>query len=133
MMKKPPIVDRGRALRRGLRSGRRKAGLLCAVLQVLGGSLAWAIVDVQVEESAEVLYRNAVFGDPAAQFALAECYEEGRKGTQSSARAMEWYRKAAAAGYSRAEARLGARLYDGQGVARDEKEAVRWLHTAARN
>jgi len=117
----------------GQRKWRVKACLLIAALQFLGASVAFSILDVHVEEPIEVLYRNAVFGDPAAQFELAECYEAGRKVTKDPARALEWYRKAAAANYSRAQARLGERLYDGLGVTRNEKEAVRWLHEAARN
>lgn len=133
-METVPLVGLRGALRRGFRSRRWKVALLLGgVAPIFSASLALAIVDMPVEESAEVLYRNAQFGDPAAQFTLAECYEEGRLLTQNSALAMEWYRKAAAAGYSRAEARLGERLYEGKGVPKDEKEAVRWLHTAARN
>jgi len=50
---------------------------------------------------------------------------------QNYAEAVDWYRKAADAGDSRAQTTLGLMYYDGQGVTQDYVESVRWYRKAA--
>ncbi|KRB85720.1 sporulation protein [Sphingomonas sp. Root710] len=69
----------------------------------------------------------AAAGDPDAQFNLGQAYKLGRGVTADSAVALDWYRKAAAAGHEQAQATLGLQLF--QSGQRDE--AMIWLKKAA--
>ncbi|MET0376851.1 MAG: tetratricopeptide repeat protein, partial [Rhizorhabdus sp.] len=69
----------------------------------------------------------AAAGDPDAQFNLAQAYKLGRGVTADSAVALDWYRKASAAGHEQAQATLGLQLF--QTGQRDE--AMIWLKKAA--
>lgn len=44
---------------------------------------------------------------------------------------MTWYRKAAEQGHEGAQFNLGLILYSGDGIAKNEAEAVRWFRKAA--
>lgn len=66
-------------------------------------------------------------GDPDAQFNLGQAYKLGRGVTADNAVALDWYRKAAAAGHEQAQATLGLQLF--QNGQRDE--AMIWLKKAA--
>ena len=44
---------------------------------------------------------------------------------------MKWYRKAAEQNYAEAQNNLGVCYANGQGVAKDEVEAVKWFRKAA--
>ncbi len=69
----------------------------------------------------------ATAGDPDAQFNLGQAYKLGRGVTADPAAALDWYRKAAAAGHEQAQATLGLQLF--QSGQRDE--AMIWLKKAA--
>ena len=69
----------------------------------------------------------AAAGDPDAQFNLGQAYKLGRGVTADNAAALDWYRKAAAAGHEQAQATLGLQLF--QNNQRDE--AMIWLKKAA--
>ena len=69
----------------------------------------------------------AAAGDPDAQFNLGQAYKLGRGVPADQAAAMDWYRKAAAAGHEQAQATLGLQLF--QSGKRDE--AMIWLKKAA--
>lgn len=69
----------------------------------------------------------AAAGDPDAQFNLGQAYKLGRGVNADSAAALDWYRKAAAAGHEQAQATLGLQLF--QSGQRDE--AMIWLKKAA--
>lgn len=69
----------------------------------------------------------AAAGDPDAQFNLGQAYKLGRGVTADSAVALDWYRKASAAGHMQAQATLGLQLF--QSGQRDE--AMIWLKKAA--
>lgn len=69
----------------------------------------------------------AAAGDPDAQFNLGQAYKLGRGVTADSAVALDWYRKASAAGHEQAQATLGLQLF--QSGQRDE--AMIWLKKAA--
>jgi len=66
-------------------------------------------------------------GDPDAQFNLGQAYLLGRGVPADANAAIEWYRKAAAAGHEQAQAALGLQLF--QRGKRDE--AMVWLKKAA--
>ena len=69
----------------------------------------------------------AAAGDPDAQFNLGQAYKLGRGVNADSAVALDWYRKASAAGHEQAQATLGLQLF--QSGQRDE--AMIWLKKAA--
>jgi TPR repeat protein len=50
---------------------------------------------------------------------------------QDDAEAFKWYRRAAERGYAQAQAKIGLRYADGQGVAQDYVQAHLWLYLAA--
>lgn len=66
-------------------------------------------------------------GDPDAQFNMGQAYKLGRGVKASPATAMDWYRKAAAQGHSRAEDNLGLLMFQ-QG---DRAGALPYLQRAA--
>ncbi|KKC27618.1 SPOR domain-containing protein [Sphingomonas sp. SRS2] len=69
----------------------------------------------------------AAAGDPDAQFNLGQAYKLGRGVNADGAVALDWYRKASAAGHEQAQATLGLQLF--QSGQRDE--AMIWLKKAA--
>ena len=69
----------------------------------------------------------AAAGEPDSQFNLGQAYKLGRGVPMDLAVAMDWYRKAAAAGHEQAQATLGLQLF--QSGQRDE--AMIWLKKAA--
>lgn len=66
-------------------------------------------------------------GDPDAQFNMGQAYKLGRGVKANPATAMDWYRKAAAQGHSRAEDNLGLLMFQ-QG---DRAGALPYLQRAA--
>jgi len=62
---------------------------------------------------------------------LGFMYQIGHGVQHSVEEAVRWYRKAAEAGYARAQANLGLMYLNGYGIPRDEAQAVRWLRAAA--
>jgi cell division septation protein DedD len=69
----------------------------------------------------------AAAGEPDAMFNLGQAYKLGRGVPADQNAAMEWYKKAAAAGHEQAQATLGLQLF--QMGKRDE--AMIWLKKAA--
>lgn len=69
----------------------------------------------------------AAAGEPDAEFNLGQAYKLGRGVPADQAAAMEWYKKAAAAGHEQAQATLGLQLF--QMGKRDE--AMIWLRKAS--
>jgi len=72
--------------------------------------------------------KSAKTGDPAAQFQMGEIYSERYSNNKD---ADEWYKRAAEHGYAPAQAELGKRLFEGNGVAKNGSEAAGWLKKAA--
>jgi uncharacterized protein len=74
------------------------------------------------------LRKSAAQGLPEAEFELGQLYDwGGRRLNEDYAEAALWYRRAAEKGHDYAQLYL-ARLYEeGLGVAKDEREADRWL------
>lgn len=89
---------------------------------------------VTVIDSDEILRRDqsdAERGEMYAQFALGLRYATGNRVPKDEAKAVEWYRKAAAQGYAHAQLNLGVCYEAGRGVAMDEVQAVMWYRNAA--
>src|ERR1700757_1666746 len=66
------------------------------------------------------LEKQAATGDPAAAFQMGIEYAAGQRVAFDIAKALDWYRKAAAKGYGEAEYNLGVAYHNGLGVAKDE-------------
>ena len=77
------------------------------------------------------LFARARAGDPAAQNALGEKFENGEGVARDPTAAARWYRLAAEQGYAAAQLNLGVLYENGEGVQRDLREAVRWYAQAA--
>jgi uncharacterized protein len=70
-------------------------------------------------------------GDPIAQYNLGLLYLDGHGVPQSSAEAVNWFRRAAEQDYTQAQHNLGAMYGSGQGVKRDFVQAYKWLNVCA--
>jgi TPR repeat protein len=67
----------------------------------------------------------------AADYAKGLQYERGDSVSVNYQTAMDWYRKAADAGYPPAELSVGILYMSGRGTPKDEKTAVDWFRRAA--
>src|SRR3569833_198047 len=67
----------------------------------------------------------------AADYAKGLQYERGADVSVNYQTAMDWYRKAADAGYPPAELSLGIMYMSGRGTSKDPKTAVDWFRRAA--
>ena len=67
----------------------------------------------------------------AHQWLVGKCYENGASVPLDKVKAVRWYRKAAQAGYARAQSSLAYCLSLGQGAEKDEDEAIEWYEKAA--
>ena len=80
--------------------------------------------------------QGAVDGNPADEYAIATCYDDGDGGVPGGkadkAKAAEWYLKAAKKGYAKAQNNLGLLYEKGQGVPCDIDEALEWFQCAAK-
>jgi hypothetical protein len=110
-----------------------KSYIVFAIVLMFGLRAAQAGLDMPVQESLEVMQKNAAAGNALSQFNLAVSYERGRNAPKDPARAVEWYRKAAAGGVPEAQYNLGVLLINGVEAPRDPKEAARWFYAAAQN
>lgn len=98
------------------------------MLAMAGAAAAQARSDV--EPALDVARTRAASGDAVAQFSLASLLYYGSTDT---ARAVQWFRKAAAQRYAPAEFQMG-QLYDfGFGVPRDDRRALGWYVRAAQH
>ncbi len=67
----------------------------------------------------------------AADYAKGLQYERGDNVTVNYQTAMDWYRKAADAGYAPAELSVGILYMSGRGTPKDPKQAADWFRRAA--
>ncbi len=58
-------------------------------------------------------------------------YDDGRGVSQDAAKAVRWYRRAAAQGHAIAQYVLGLRYHAGEGIPRDHVRAHMWFNLAA--
>ncbi|MDS1137391.1 peptidoglycan-binding protein [Nitratireductor indicus] len=77
------------------------------------------------------LREAAAGGDPKAFFEIANRYMDGQGGAVDPAKAIEWYTKAADAGFAPAQYRLGDIYQKGIGADRDPAKAKMWFQLAA--
>jgi len=75
--------------------------------------------------------KKAEAGDADAQYAVGEAYLKGRGPTVDTARAAEWFRKAARQGHPKALHRLGYMHLRGIGVRRDARRAFELIRRSA--
>ena len=76
------------------------------------------------------IIKAAERGNPRAQSALGEMYEEGRGIPQDYTASVKWYRKAAERGFAKAQFHLGAMYEVGHGVEVDKGLAHMWFNLA---
>ena len=70
-------------------------------------------------------------GDAKTQVIIGAAYYHGQGVSQNSAKAFEWFEKAAKQGDSGAQVLLGAMYSEGEGVRQDFAKAVEWNKKAA--
>lgn len=76
-------------------------------------------------------YAASYFGDPEAQYQLAEMYLTGVGGEKNERQAVRWFKLAADKGHAPAQAAFGKLLFEGVGVARNPTRGLMWLELAA--
>jgi Sel1 repeat len=78
------------------------------------------------------LLRSAQSGDAKSQFELAKAYQNGwRHFPKDEKAAFDWYSRAAAQGYAKAQDNLGFMYATGEGVKKDDVAAFQWFQKAA--
>ncbi len=80
-----------------------------------------------------LFYRAAAAGHREAQFEVFICYKSERGVKQDCAKALEWLRKSADAGFARAFNRLALEYTWGRLIPKDENEAIKWYQKAAKD
>jgi uncharacterized protein len=76
-------------------------------------------------------YAATIFGDPNAQYNLAQMYRVGSGGVaKDSVVAVRWLAVAAEKGHSPSEAVLGHMLFTGEGVPHQRAKGLMWLEIA---
>ncbi len=89
-------------------------------------------VEKDETERIKWLERAGNHGVPLAMQWVAEYYTAPVGGVpRDTVKAVEWTRKAAAAGVACAQTNLGMRCFRGDGLLRDTREALRWFRVAA--
>ena len=96
--------------------------MVMAVMNVMGQSFTW-----------DELVKMANKGDTKAQITIGQFYYYGENGIeQDYAEAFKWYKKAADAGSSVGEYRVGFCYQKGQGVPQNPQEAIKWYKKSAK-
>jgi TPR repeat protein len=134
-------IDHNKAIeqfRRAADAGLPEAQVELALLYHSGGGFDWlgAKDDRQAQlwanrALAGGLESKATGGDSRAQFALGELYLDGLPNGRDTAKAREWFERAAAAGSPDAERALGFIYYGGLGVPKDLRKAREHFERAA--
>lgn len=91
------------------------------------------------KEDAELIFarifaghlEKAETGDADAMVAVGLCYINAEGVAEDSAKAMEWFQKAAKLNNSSAQYFIGKMYYEGNGVKRDYDEAFAWFQKSA--
>src|SRR3989338_3020925 len=78
-----------------------------------------------------MLLKKAKAGDARAQSNLGLMYYDGLVVPKDTAKALEWFQKAAAQGYAEAQYSLGVMYANGLGVPKNAAKAVEWYQKAA--
>ncbi len=112
-----------------------RAGVVASAFVALGSYFLEGIknsnVGVNPEKAAELYsYAASYFGDPTAQFSLAQLYLNGSGVDRDERQAARWFNLAAEKGHVGAQALLGRMLLNGQGVPRERARGLMWLMLA---
>jgi TPR repeat protein len=106
--------------------------LIATALVLLTAPLAWAqsapSANDDVERALAAVRRKATTGDVIAQFTLGSMLYYG---SPDMAQAIDWFRRAAAQGFSPAEFQMGQLFDFGFGVPQDDGQALTWYRMAA--
>jgi TPR repeat protein len=107
------------------------AGAFVALGTYLLDGISNSSVSSNPEKAAELyLYAASYFGDPNAQYSLAQLYLKGRGVDRDERQAARWFNLAAEKGHAGAQALLGTMLLNGQGVPRERARGLMWLMLA---
>lgn len=80
------------------------------------------------DDNRRLRIKAARLGSVDSQFGLGVCYATGDwAGPKDSAKAAQWYAKAAHRGHAEAQYNLGMMLSDGEGIRKNTKRALYWL------
>jgi len=91
------------------------------------------IVARDTAKAEQMLQEASKAGNPLAQFNLAQLYIQNDRGPEGIKKAAPYYRSAAEAGLPDAQYAMSQMYANGAGgIAKDDKEARRWLTLAAR-
>nr|WP_246736129.1 tetratricopeptide repeat protein [Enterovirga sp. DB1703] len=112
-----------------------RAGVVASAFVALGTYFLEGIknssVVVNPEKAAELyFYAASYFGDPNAQYSLAQLYLNGSGVDRDERQAARWFNLAAEKGHAGAQALLGRMLVNGQGVPRERARGLMWLMLA---
>jgi TPR repeat protein len=112
-----------------------RAGVVASAFVALGTYFLEGIKNTSVvvnpEKAAELyLYAASYFGDPNAQYSLAQLYLNGSGVERDERQAARWFNLAAEKGHPGAQALLGRMLLNGQGVPRERARGLMWLMLA---
>lgn len=88
-------------------------------------------ISQQVQDWVELWQDANRKGDPRAQYRLATLYA-GSSDAQAQQKALEWYKKSAAQGFTDACFALGECYEDGKGTRKNYRQAIRWYKAAQR-
>lgn len=77
------------------------------------------------------ILQKAEAGDWSAQYRLATMYHAGKETAINQEKASYWYLKAAQQDVTMAQAKIGVRLIEGEGIKKDVEAGIQWLEKAA--
>ncbi len=101
------------------------------------GIICWVVYEAhkggQHGVALGALKKCAAAGNAPSMILLAHVYENGLGTDRSPERATYWVRRAAEQDYAVGQYHYGMALLKGHGVAKNRKEALRWLRRAADN
>jgi len=83
------------------------------------------------EKWSELLEERAALGDPTAQFALGQLYQQGHGVKKDLKKAVDYYMEAVAQQDLKAEYTLGLFYFNGEAGKHDYQQALGWLNDAA--
>lgn len=94
-------------------------------------SLDFSSYPLAVEKWSELLEERAALGDPTAQFALGQLYQQGHGVKKDLKKAVDYYMEAVAQQDLKAEYTLGLFYFNGEDGKHDYQQALGWLNDAA--
>jgi TPR repeat protein len=112
----------------------RETRFISRAFVALGGYYQTGIADIvpanQIRAREFYRYSASYFGDPEAQYRLAQMYLDGQGGEENTRQAARWYMLAARKGHTAAQIMLGRLMLEGTGVRRSTVSGLMWLSIA---